>query len=61
MQLAAYREGLAIPNAQCGILWINSVTAESRLVWADEKDLERGWKMFNALLDYWVAKNNFEY
>ena len=60
MQLAAYREGLAIPNAQCGILWINSVTAESRLVWADEKDLERGWKMFNALLDYWVAKNNFE-
>jgi hypothetical protein len=30
-------------------------------VWAEEKDLEKGLKMFNALLDYWVAKNNFEY
>lgn len=60
MQLAAYREGLLVTDAQCGILWINSVTAESRLVWADEKDLERGWKMFGALLDFWYAKTGLE-
>ena len=60
MQLAAYREGLAIPNAQCGILWINSVTAESRLVWAEEKDLERGWKMFDALLNFFYSKTGLE-
>jgi hypothetical protein len=59
MQLAAYREGLKL-KAQCGILWINSVTAESRLVWADEKELDKGWKMFSALLDYWYAKSGLE-
>lgn len=59
MQLAAYREGLRV-YAQCGIIWINSVTAESRLVWAEEKDLEKGLKMFNALLDFWYAKTGLE-
>lgn len=59
MQLAAYREGLKV-YAQCGILWINSVTAESKLMWAYEKDLERGWKMFIALLDFWYSKTGLE-
>lgn len=59
MQLAAYREGLKL-KAQCGILWINSVTAESRLVWAEEKDLERGWKMFDALLNFFYSKTGLE-
>jgi len=59
MQLAAYREGLKL-KAQCGILWINSVTAESCLVWAEEKDLEKGLKMFNALLDFWYSKTGLE-
>ena len=27
----------------------------------DEKELDKGLRCFNALLDYWVAKNNFEY
>lgn len=60
MQLAAYRKGLGILVARCGILWINSATAESRLVWADEKELDKGWKMFSALLDYWYAKSGLE-
>jgi hypothetical protein len=60
MQLAAYRNGLCIPHAKCGILWINSVTAESRLVWADEKELEKGLKMFKALLDFWYSKTGLE-
>ena len=56
MQLAAYREGLGIVKAKCGILYINSVTAESKLIWADEKELVKGWKCFKALLDFYYAK-----
>lgn len=56
MQLAAYREGLGIVKAKCGILYINSVTAESKIIWADEKELQKGWKCFNALLDFYYAK-----
>lgn len=56
LQLAAYRRGLDIEGAVCGILYINSVTAESKLVWADEKELKKGWKCFSALLDFWYAK-----
>jgi hypothetical protein len=58
LQLAAYRVGLEIYEAQCGILYINSVTAESKLIWADEKELGKGWKCFSALLDYYYAKTN---
>jgi len=56
MQLAAYREGLGIVKAKCGILYINSVTAESKLIWAEEKELVKGWKCFKALLDFYYAK-----
>jgi hypothetical protein len=55
-QLAAYRHGLGIPKAVCGILYINSNTAESKLIFAEESELEKGWKCFNALLDYYYAK-----
>lgn len=56
MQLAAYRHGLKLPTAMCGILFINHKDKESRLVMAEEKDLQRGMKMFNALLFYYYAK-----
>lgn len=56
LQLAAYRNGLGINGAVGGILYINSVTAESKLIWADEKELVKGWKCFSALLNFWYAK-----
>jgi len=56
MQLAAYRHGLGIKDAKCGIIYINSKTAESRLIWAEEKELDKGLRCFNALLEYWYAK-----
>ena len=56
LQLAAYRVGLGIIEARCGILYINSVTAESKLIWAEEKELVKGWKCFSALLDFYYAK-----
>jgi hypothetical protein len=58
LQLAAYRKGLGIDEAKCGILYINSVNAESKLIWADEKELVKGWKCFSALLDFYYAKTN---
>lgn len=64
LQLSAYDHG--IPNGKfpsgrkCGILYINVHTAESRLMWIDPAELDKGWKMFNALLDYWYAKNGLE-
>jgi hypothetical protein len=56
LQLAAYRYGLGIAEAKCGILYINSKTAESKLIWAEEKELAKGLKCFNALLDYYYSK-----
>jgi len=58
LQLAAYRKGLKLDEAKCGILYINSVTAESKLIWAEEKELVKGWKCFSALLDFYYAKTN---
>lgn len=56
MQLAAYRNGLNIPNAKCGILYIHQETAESVLLWADEDKIQQGMGMFNALLDFYYKK-----
>lgn len=61
MQLAAYRKGLDKPNAKCYNIFIS--TAKPGLVklheWTD-KEVQRGEKMFNLLLDYWKLANNFE-
>lgn len=57
MQLAAYDYD---KNNICGILYINTDTAESKLLFVDEKELDKGWKMFSALLDYFYAKTGLE-
>ena len=61
MQLAAYDYGLdwdvPLRHRKCGILYIHKDTAESRLIWIESKELEKGWRMFSALLDYWYAKS----
>ena len=53
MQLASYDYD---KKNMCGILYINVNTAESKLIFIDEKELKKGWKMFSALLDYYYAK-----
>jgi hypothetical protein len=58
MQLAAYREGVDLPNADCANVFV-SVTVPGLVVinkWSQE-DLARGWEMFSGLLTYWQAKN----
>lgn len=57
MQLAAYDYD---KKNMCGILYINVKTAESKLIFIDEKELDKGWKMFTALLDYYYAKTGLE-
>ena len=60
MQLAAYENGLGRNSRKCGILYIHKDTAESRLIWIESKELEKGWKMFEALLSYYYAKTNLD-
>lgn len=60
MQLAAYREGLGIPNARAAIVYVSaSVPGLARLIEIDGEDLEKGWEMFQGLLSYWQAKNKY--
>jgi hypothetical protein len=61
MQLASYRVGLGLPKARCANVFV-SVTQPGLVVvreWSQE-DLERGWKMFNSLLQFWYAKSGLE-
>ena len=61
MQLASYRVGLGIPSARCANVFV-SVTEPGLVVireW-EAKELERGWKMFQSLLDFWYAKSELE-
>jgi len=57
LQLSAYR-GHSIKK--CGILYINVESAESKLIMLEEKELERGFKMYNALVDLFYAKTGLE-
>jgi hypothetical protein len=60
MQLAAYQYGLNYLNAQCGIIYINVLTEESKLIILTEEEIIRGANMFYSLLDYWYAKTGLE-
>jgi len=59
MQLAAYSVGLKGYDRKCGILYLHVITAEAKLIWMPVDKFQRGWNMFQALLAYWEAKNNF--
>ena len=63
-QLAAYDYGLdwdvPLRHRKSGILYIHVHTAESRLIWIPEDELMKGWKCFNALLDFWYAKTGLK-
>ena len=59
MQLAAYREGLNIPGARCGILFVGRDQPKAILAEASPSELQRGWEMFNALLTFWQAQKAY--
>jgi hypothetical protein len=61
MQLVAYAKGLKIPNARCANVFV-SVT-QPGLVHIKEwnrEELDRAWKMFDALLVFWYAKTGLD-
>ena len=60
LQLAAYERGISNNMLKCGICYVHRETAESRLIWADRKELDKGWKMFLALLDYYLIKTGLD-
>ena len=61
IQLAAYREGLELPKAVCANVFVsvNNPGLVHIHEWPEE-ELKRGWRMFQALLDYWYARTGVE-
>lgn len=60
MQLAATRKALALPEAECGIVYVSrTVPGLCRLIRVDEAQLIRGWDMFSALAAYWKATRGY--
>jgi hypothetical protein len=57
MQLAAYREGLGVPNARCAIVFVNGTTNEVKLVEVEEEKLKNSWECFQHLLRVYQIKN----
>lgn len=58
MQLAAYRVGLGMPQARCANVFVSrSVPGLTKMVEWTPEDLDRGWLMFSALLNFWQLKN----
>jgi len=60
LQLAAYDAGLGGAGRKCGICYVHRDTAESRLIWIDEKELMKGFKCFISLLDFYYNKTGLD-
>jgi hypothetical protein len=58
-QLAAYDAGLGGRGRKCGILYIHTKTAQSKMIWIPPEELSKGYDCFMALLAFWRAKNGF--
>ena len=59
MQLSAYRVGLGMPDARCANVFVSrSVPGLVKIVEWSQEDLERGWRMFHHVLQFWQEKNN---
>jgi len=59
MQLSAYRDGILLPGARCGILYVRRDEPQAVLIEASAEDLDKGWECFKALLHYGQAKNRY--
>jgi hypothetical protein len=59
-QLAAYRNGLGVPDAKCAIVFVSTTSDIVHIVRIDEEKIERGWKMFKHALGYWQELKNYK-
>jgi hypothetical protein len=61
MQLAAYREGLGMSSARCAIIYVStSVPGLTHLIEVSQDSLDRGWDIFERLVDLWQIVNNYK-
>lgn len=61
-QMAAYAHGLALPDARCINLFIDSETPGVivPVEWAKD-DIDKGWRAFTHLLDLWYVRKGLEF
>lgn len=57
MQLAAYREGAGLPNARCCNIFICLEDGQTDFHEHPEKDLQKGWALFEHCLKIWQIQN----
>lgn len=60
MQLAAYRNGLGVPDAGCAIVFVATKTDLVHIVEIRESEIERGWEMFKHALRYWQELKKYK-
>jgi len=61
MQLAAYREGLGIPNSRIGNVFVSANTPGIvTLEMYTEEQAQKAWEMFKCLLRYWHLERGFK-
>ena len=56
MQLAAYATGLGLQKPVCAVIFVRRDKPEAETIMVSSDDLDRGWRQFHALLQYWQAK-----
>ena len=60
MQLAAYRHGLEQPTARCANVFVSRThPGVIRIIEWPENEIQKAWRMFECLLQFWKLKNNF--
>lgn len=59
MQLSAYAEGLNIPMAKCGIVFVSTTHPIVHIVMMTDEQRAQGWKMFYSIMCFWQAKNKY--
>jgi hypothetical protein len=56
LQLAAYCNGLGMPNARCAIVFVSE--DETKIIEIDHDKINKAWEMFQHLLVIYKIKNN---
>lgn len=61
IQLAAYRVGLGMPAARCANVYVSRTHSDLVVIHEWQPDsIERGWKMFCSLLNFWQLKTGYQ-
>lgn len=59
MQLAAYREGLLLPNARCINIFVGQDDTEIRIFEWPQSGLNEAWEKFTLLLRFWKKEHHY--